>query len=178
MPVQPSRGSAHTAPEARPGYLIGRIDRIIRRSYEATLERHDLTLAQYTVLSVMAAQPGLSSAQLARRSLVSPQGMNNIVNDLEGKGLIERTPHEAGGRVLRASVSELGARVLSDCDTAVQSIEDTLFSALDGDERARFVSALQVLAGISAPADSPCPARPAEDGDELTEHHVGTAGRG
>jgi DNA-binding MarR family transcriptional regulator len=135
-------------PEAHAGYLIGRVDRIIRRSFEAVLDSHGVTLAQYTALSVLAARPGLSSAQLARRSLVSPQGMNNIVNDLENKGLIERTPHENGGRILRVAISPQGVKVLELCDEAVSQIEDALLSSLTDEHRALFVSALQVLARV------------------------------
>jgi DNA-binding MarR family transcriptional regulator len=135
-------------PEAHAGYLIGRVDRIIRRSFEAVLDSHGVTLAQYTALSVLSARPGLSSAQLARRSLVSPQGMNNIVNDLENKGLIERTPHENGGRILRVAMSPQGVKVLELCDAAVSQIEEGLLSSLPDEHRALFVSALQVLARV------------------------------
>jgi DNA-binding MarR family transcriptional regulator len=155
MPVdRPLDGESPTAPEAHVGYLIGRVDRIVRRSLEAVLDRHALTLAQYTTLSVLSARPGLSSAQLARRSLVSPQGMNNIVNDLEGKGLIARTPHEDGGRVLRVAISPKGVEVLARCTDAVSRIEDTFLSGLTLEHRELFVGALQILARVPDPGTS------------------------
>jgi DNA-binding MarR family transcriptional regulator len=162
MPVdRPFDGESPTAPEAHAGYLIGRVDRIIRRSFEALLDSHGLTLAQYTALSVLAARPGLSSAQLARRSLVSPQGMNNIVNDLESKGLIDRTPHEDGGRVLRVAISKHGMEVLALCEDAVSQIEDAFLDRLTVEHRAQFVSALQVLARVPE-AGAPEPDRAAD----------------
>ena len=145
---RPHDGESPTAPEAHAGYLIGRVDRIIRRSFETILDSHGLTLAQYTALSVLSVRPGLSSAQLARRSLVSPQGMNNIVNDLEHKGLIDRTPHEDGGRVLRVAISQKGVEVLALCEDAVSRIEDKFLSRLTVEHRALFVSALQILARV------------------------------
>ena len=143
-------GGSSASPEGHAGYLIGRVDRIIRRSFETVLESYGLTLAQYTALSVLSARPGLSSAQLARRSLVSAQGMNNIVNNLESKGLITRTPHEDGGRVLRASISPTGAETLALCDNAVSRIEDKFLSKLTAEHQAQFVTALQVLAELPA----------------------------
>ena len=55
--------------EPRLSYVIGRLDRVLRRRLGAALEPAGLTLPAYTALSVLRDRDGLSNAQLARRSL-------------------------------------------------------------------------------------------------------------
>ena len=52
--------------EPRLSYLIGRLDRVLRRRLAAAVEPAGLTLPAYVALSVLRAQDGLSNAQLAR----------------------------------------------------------------------------------------------------------------
>lgn len=52
--------------------------------------RKDLTPVQSTVLHLIAATPGTSSAELARRTHVTPQTMHKMVTDLERWGLRPR----------------------------------------------------------------------------------------
>ena len=54
-----------------------------------------LSLNQYTTLSVLDQRGGLSNAQLARRSLVSPQSMNEVLLALEQRGS-RSSPRPAG----------------------------------------------------------------------------------
>ena len=55
----------------------------------------NLTTPQYSVLSELHEFPGLSNADLARKSFVTPQTMNLIVQNLEARELIGRsTVHE------------------------------------------------------------------------------------
>ena len=60
-----------------------------------------MTTAQYAALSALEAAPGLSGAELARRSLVTPQTMNAILVNLEAAGLVVRRPHPEHGPCYR-----------------------------------------------------------------------------
>ena len=56
-------------------YLVGRMDRVVRRAIDDVVKAHGLSVNQYTTLSVLDHRSGLSNAQLARRSLAaSPLG--------------------------------------------------------------------------------------------------------
>ena len=50
-------------------YLVGRIDRVVRRSIDEVVRAHGLSVNQYTTLSVLDHRSGLSNAQLARGAL-------------------------------------------------------------------------------------------------------------
>ena len=86
--------------EPRIGYVVGRLDRALRREISALVAPHGLTVSKYTALSILCEKPGLSNAQLARRTYVTPQSMNEVLSSLEADGLIVRSPAANHGRVV------------------------------------------------------------------------------
>lgn len=135
-------------PQARATYLIGRLDRIVRRRLEGVLASEGLTLAQYTTLSVLAARPGLTNAQMARRSLVSPQGMNQALSGLAEMGLIGRRQHPKKGRRLEIHLTAKGERLLALCCERTDEVEQELLDRLEVDARQSFLDALGTLAEV------------------------------
>ena len=131
-----------TTTEPRALYLIKRLELAVRARLDATLSELSLTTPQYTALSVLRANPGLSSADLARLSFVTPQSMNEMVNALERRGLIKRSPDPVHGRVLRIGLTPAGARLLRSCDETVDAIESQMFHGLPAGRRTEFRAAL------------------------------------
>ena len=69
----------------RIGYVVGRLDRAIRREISALVAPFGLTVPKYTALSILRDRPGLSNAQLARRTYVTPQSMNEVLRRARGR---------------------------------------------------------------------------------------------
>ena len=120
--------------EPRLSYLIGRLDRVLSRRLTAALEPHGLTLPAYTALSVLRAQDGLSNAQLARRSLVTPQSMSEVLALLVDRGYVQRNAESGHGRVIRTEITEAGSQALERCDRAVDDLEREMLSDLADDD--------------------------------------------
>jgi DNA-binding MarR family transcriptional regulator len=129
--------------EVRTLYLIKRLELAVRSQLDDVLREFVLTTPQYTALSVLRAQPGLSSAQLARRSFVTAQSMNEMVAALQRRALIQRTADPNHGRVLRISLTEAGLGLLRACDEHVNRIEERMLSGLRPSRQAQLRSALQ-----------------------------------
>jgi DNA-binding MarR family transcriptional regulator len=143
--------SSHTAPEPRVSYLVGRLDRALRRRLDEVLEPAGLSVRQYTTLSVLRARSGLSNAQLARRSLMTPQSMSEVLTALEARGLVTREPDESHGRVMRTVLTPAGAALLVDCDRAVDGLEEQMLAELPAAQRAGLLAALRSCArGLGA----------------------------
>src|SRR5580765_1175687 len=100
---------------ARISYVIARLERAIRTAINERVREHGLTTLQYTTLSVLGRRGGLSNAQLARRSYMTPQSMSEVIEALEAKGLIERNQHPNHRRVLPAKLTATGVKVLEAC---------------------------------------------------------------
>jgi hypothetical protein len=75
--------------EPRLSYLIGRLDRVLRRQLSTAVEANGMTLPAYTTLSVLRADDGLSNAQLARRSMVTPQSMSDEAVDEVERAMLD-----------------------------------------------------------------------------------------
>jgi DNA-binding MarR family transcriptional regulator len=141
-------------PERRParvGYLIARADRGVRRGVAARIAPHELSLPQYTALSLLRERGGLSNAQLARRIFVTPQSMAAVIASLEERGLIVRTP--AAGRVLSTELTAEGRRVLDACDERVDAYEQELLAELSPRQQSALREALAKIARAAEATD-------------------------
>ena len=116
-------------------YITGRVNQGIRRAMQARLAPWKLSVQQYTALSVLQARPGLSNAQLARRALVTPQSMLEILSKLEERGLVQRAVDPDHALILRAELTASGHRLLAEADPAIHAIGDELFGDITPRER-------------------------------------------
>lgn len=116
-------------------YLIGRLDRIARRALDERLREFGLTALGYTALSVLTVRPGLSNAQLARRSFMTPQGMNQVIDVLVERGYVERHQSTEHGRIRHITLTELGQSVVDECSQRVLAFEAELLAPLDAEQR-------------------------------------------
>ena len=128
--------------EPRLSYVIGRLDRVLRRRFTAALAPTGLTLPAYTALSVLRVHDGLSNARLARLSLVTPQSMSEVLALLVERGYVRRRAEPGNGRVIRTELTRAGSRALELCDRAVDGVEREMLGDLDVEEVAGLRAAL------------------------------------
>jgi DNA-binding MarR family transcriptional regulator len=129
-------------------YLIGRLDWVVRRNIDEVVRAHGLSVNQFTTLSVLYSRSGLSNAQLARRALVSPQSMNEVLLPLERRGLVRRRAHPDHGRILQARLTAKGRRLLAACNAGVHEVEARMVGNLGARDQAALRRGL--LAGVRA----------------------------
>lgn len=125
---RPARPDAADAP--RISYVIARLERAIRREINERVSRYDVTVLQYTTLSVLGRRGELSNAQLARRAYMSPQAMSEVIEALESKGLVRRKPHPNHRRVYPAVLTARGRKVLAACEREVDEMEAEMLAVL------------------------------------------------
>jgi DNA-binding MarR family transcriptional regulator len=135
----------------------------LRRAYYAyrlamdrALEPIGVTVTQLGVLARLQATPGLSNAELARQTLVTPQTMNVILGRLEAAGLVERRPHPGHGRILLAELTPAGQAVLDRGLSRADAVEACALGALDPDARPLLLELLTRL-GDAMAGPSPLP---------------------
>ncbi|MEW8337054.1 MAG: MarR family transcriptional regulator [Candidatus Thiodiazotropha sp.] len=115
-------------------YMVGRLDRALRRSFRRVLDPLGLTLGQYTALSVFSSSGKLSNAKLAERTMVSPQAANELIKGMEKMGWIVRKPDPNHGRIIHISLTSEGKRLLSRCDRVIAQIERQMLHDLSDKE--------------------------------------------
>src|SRR5690349_14688618 len=120
--------------DPRVGHALKRVQAALRARMDEALSARDLTTPQYAVLSALEREPGLSNADLARRSFVTPQTMLKIVELLEAAGLVSRSAHPTHGRVLRAELTDEGRARVAACHAEVAAVEARTTARLSPDE--------------------------------------------
>ncbi|MGL4410383.1 MAG: MarR family winged helix-turn-helix transcriptional regulator [Zoogloea sp.] len=123
---------------ARPNglcYLIGRLDHALNRRIRDALTPLGLTVSQYTALSFLENQPQISNAQLAERSLISPQSANELIKLMEGKGWVERVPDPSHGRIVRISLTDAGSVLLNEAHAHVSALENAMLARFSNGQR-------------------------------------------
>jgi DNA-binding MarR family transcriptional regulator len=116
-------------------YVVGRVDQAVRREMRKRLAEWDLSVPEYTMLSVLRRRPGLSNAQLARRTMVTPQSMLQILARLEERELVQREVDPAHKRILRGALTPEGEELLARADPAVESIQEEMLLDVPDDQR-------------------------------------------
>jgi DNA-binding MarR family transcriptional regulator len=138
-------------PDAEPGlrliYAVGRFHTVLRAELVRRLAPEGLTVSEFTALSVLSARGGLSNAQLARRSFVTPQAMNQVLASLEKKGLVTRpapgSHPSAHHRARGAKLTATGRRQAARANRIVDEIEDAAFASLDRAQRGALAAMLR-----------------------------------
>ena len=115
-------------------YLIGSLDRILRRKMTEALAPLGLTLAQFTALSVLEARGEASNAQLAERSFITPQSANEVMSAMASRNWITREPDPNHGRIVVLRLTDEGREVLHHCMDTVRVLETQMLSGIEASD--------------------------------------------
>lgn len=96
---------------------------------------HGVTTAQIGLMRQLANEPGLSGAELARRLLISPQGVQLALSALERRGLVERKQDPQHGRIMQAYLTDEGRAVTSAVLSDALVAHGRVFGVLTSDEQ-------------------------------------------
>lgn len=119
------------------GVLIGLVRSELVRKMEAELQASgvELRFTQFLILKRLATFGPMSASELARSVELDGGAMTRQLDQLEGKGLLRRQPHEQDRRALRIALTPAGDqmwRVVTPCN---ERVLDAAQKALDPTER-------------------------------------------
>ena len=124
---------------ARTIYLIKRLETEVTANMIKILGAYDITPSQFIILNFVGDnETDLSSAQLSRRFLMTPQSMNEVVTTLQRKDLLERNTDPNHKRILRITLTDKGKEVLEICNAAMDVFEEKLLKKLKVKEKEVF----------------------------------------
>ena len=129
--------------DERIGYVLKKVQAVLRARMDEVLGDRGLTMPQYAALSALEHEPGISNAELARRSFVTPQTMIRIVAHLEAEGLVTREPDPGNGKVLRATLTARGKRAVESCHDGALAVERRMLGSLSARERDQLLEMLE-----------------------------------
>jgi DNA-binding MarR family transcriptional regulator len=138
-------------PSTRTGYMAWQFGQAMVQQLERALRPLNLNLAQLRCLVQVALTPGISSAEVARRSGLTAQSMGAAVNGLVSRGLVERGPHPTNRRVLELRVTDPGRTLAERAQQVVDDLELEMFAVLSAEEQGTLKTLLQRLVGHCTP---------------------------
>ena len=103
-------GEGYRGEEGPVGYLLRQTVHAFNTAMENGLRQYGLTSPQFGALFVIAAEPGLSAAEVARAMGTTPQAANVLVAGMESEQLVRREPHPTHGRILEIYPTKEGLR--------------------------------------------------------------------
>lgn len=104
-------------------------------SVNDAISDHGVSTAQVGVLRQLASEPGLSGAELARRLLITPQGVQLALTALESRGLVERKKDPQHARILQAFLTDSGREVAAAVVHDAVAAHEVVFGVLSVEEQ-------------------------------------------
>jgi DNA-binding MarR family transcriptional regulator len=106
-------------------------DGIFRRVVEQPLA---LRPVEYTVLTLVAENPGSSLARIARALSVTPPHVTALVDRLEERGLLARSASDSDRRSLVLSVTAAGAKLVRQATEQILAAENAALALTPGEQ--------------------------------------------
>jgi DNA-binding MarR family transcriptional regulator len=127
------------------GYNARRAALVIIELFLKRMAVYDLRPVDFSVLSLITHNPGISSRQLCSELNILPPNLVGMINTLEKRELILRQPHPKDGRVIGLHLSEVGRKLMKDAEQTAQELENEAASKLTATERKTLMRLLQKI---------------------------------
>ncbi len=129
----------------RLGHLLMQVAKLLRDRVHTRMEGIGLSRGQGFVLFRLGHENGLAQTELARQTLVRPATLTEVLQRMEGAGLIERRTDPTDQRVSRVYLTATGETARGQAEAIWREVESELGAILRADERARLIPLLRKL---------------------------------
>ncbi|HZP53050.1 MarR family winged helix-turn-helix transcriptional regulator [Actinocrinis sp.] len=109
---------------------VKRAEQATQAAKEAAVREVGITAAQQAALAVLSDNPGINTAELARRCGVTQQTMNSLLSRMELRGFVRRAPHPLHGSLVEIKLTAQGRAVFEESDALVDKLEQRLTDGL------------------------------------------------
>lgn len=141
------------------GYVIRRVQLLVFHDFISAMARHRIRPAQYSALTVIALNPGVTQARLSRALGIKRANMVAMIDELERRRLARRvaSPHDRRTQALQ--LTPQGASFLRQLDEVVREHEARVTRGVGADGMRRLFGLLDDLAAPLT-ADAVAPRKP------------------
>lgn len=131
--------------ESLMGYNARRASLAIVEMFMQRMAPYDLRIVDFSVLSLIAHNPGVTSRQLCATLGVLPPNLVAIVGALEKRELIERRLHPRDRRAAGLYLSEAGQALVQQAEQTASALEEDATARLSPTERKTLMRLLQKI---------------------------------
>ena len=106
---------------------------------------YDLRPVDFSVLSLVTHNPGITSRQLCTTLGILPPNLVGMINALEKRGLIMRKPHPTDGRAMGLHLTPSGQKLVRDAERTAAELEAQAASRLSATESKTLIRLLKKI---------------------------------
>jgi DNA-binding MarR family transcriptional regulator len=128
------------------GATFARLTRVMIEAETPVLRAHGVEMWDYAVLGALEEGAAPTQSELAAAVGRDKTRLIPILDRLESRGLLGRTPDPADRRNRVVALTEDGRAVVRSCRAGIREVEAEMLAAVDPGDRAVFVSVLERLA--------------------------------
>ena len=117
------------------GYNARRASMAIGEVFYERMAPYGLRQADFSVLVLLAHNPGATSRQLCATLNILPPNFVRLIGALDRRGLIERRPHPQDGRAVGLYLSADGQALAAETEAVVTELEAAVVAGFSDRER-------------------------------------------
>ena len=106
---------------------------------------YGLKPVDFSVMSVIHHNPGVTSRQLCASLNILPPNLVGLIQSLESRGLIERKPHPTDGRAVGLHPTDKGVTLMQQAEVTAYELEIDASSKLTAHQRQTLVQLLHKI---------------------------------
>lgn len=149
MPKQPPETAVDTVDssylESLMGYNARRAALVIIDAFLRHMAVYGLRPVDFSVLSLVAHNPGITSRQLCASLSIQPPNLVGMINQLQKRNLIARRPHPHDGRAMGLHLTPEGRRMMKQAESTASDLEAQATARLSAGERATLIRLLKKI---------------------------------
>jgi DNA-binding MarR family transcriptional regulator len=106
---------------------------------------YDLRPVDFSVLSLITHNPGITSRQLCTALGILPPNLVGMINALEKRELIERQPHPRDGRAMGLHLTAAGEKLMRNAERTAAQLEAQVAAKLSATEARTLIKLLKKI---------------------------------
>ena len=127
------------------GYNARRASLSLVGVFMRCMESFDLKVVEFSVLSLVASNPGITSRQLCKELDLLPPNMAVMMDSLVQRGYVQRRPHPSDGRATGLYLSPQGEGLIATAQPQLKASEEKAVAHLSEAEQKMLIELLRKL---------------------------------
>jgi DNA-binding MarR family transcriptional regulator len=127
------------------GYNARRAWLAVSQVFAERMAAYGLKQVDFSVLSLIAHNPGATSRQLCSTLDILPPNLVSLIAAMDSRGLIERKPHPHDGRAIGLYLTPAGEDLIREAEQTVMQLEADASARLTARERETLIRLLQKI---------------------------------
>lgn len=127
------------------GLMLHDAARLMKSEFERRAKGHRLSLMQWRTLGALARSDGMSQVALAARVEASPMTMSDIIDRLEGDGLVSRETDPSDGRAKLVRITQAAQPIVEEMRGIATEVYATALAGIAPEDLDGLTRALQQI---------------------------------